>query len=96
LSASRVLQLTIQLLNTTSSWIVYFTKLLFMSMGVLGLFVTIRYFTESPLLVGLVSIPQAAFGVMLYTFMYGAAFEIPHKLKVLKDKILLVAASEDV
>ena len=83
----REFQLELQLFNMIAAGVVFMTKLLFMSMAVMGYFIAIRYSTELPPLVTAINIIMAVVGTFMYNFMYDAAVWMPSRFANLLTKL---------
>ena len=84
-------QVEIQLYNSIASSVVFVQKVLFITMAILGIFITIGFGHKVPALVTGVNAIMAMVGIFMYNFMYNAAVWMPSRFEQLKRNILRVA-----
>ena len=91
----RIYQVEIQLFNSIASDVIFMQKLVFITMAVLGIFITIGFGHEVPVVVTAVNAFMAAVGIFLYNFMYDAAVWMPSRFEELKRSIFRAAMNSN-
>ena len=82
-----VYRLEIHLYNLIASGVVFVQKLLFLTMAILGIFITVGFGHKLPVLVTGLNAIMAVVGIYMYNFMYDAAVWMPSRFSKLVHKL---------